>query len=106
MIDQQISESRQRGLTGEFEKTNSNEVTFPRRTEIRDPPVQTSEDVDRLINDAEVADLLSMSRSWVTKQRFLRNHGEPHTFDIDPVMIGTSPRYRAADVQAWIKSKE
>lgn len=56
----------------------------------------------RLIGDGEVAELLSMSRSWVRKQRFLRRRGLPHVFDIDPVLIGSVPRYRLEDVLAWI----
>ena len=60
----------------------------------------------RLINDAEIARLLSMSRSWVRKQRFNRRHGLPHVFDLDPVLIGSVPRYRIEDVIAWIDSRE
>lgn len=57
----------------------------------------------RLISDKEVARLVSMSPSWVRKERFNRRHGQPHCFEIDPVMIGTSPRYRLADVTTWIE---
>ena len=56
----------------------------------------------RLVDDAYVAKLLSMSRSFIRKQRFLRRRGLPHIFDIDPVMIGSSPRYPLEDVDAWI----
>ena len=66
-----------------------------------DPPDQGS---GRLVDDACVAGLLSMSRSWVRKQRFLRRRGRPHVFDIDPVMIGSVPRYRLEDVLAWIRA--
>ena len=58
----------------------------------------------QLIDDAEIARLLSMSRSWVRKQRFLRRRGLSHVFDIDPVMIGSVPRYRLEDVLAWISA--
>ena len=47
-----------------------------------------------------------MSRGWVRKQRFNRRHGLPHVFDIDPVMIGSVPRYRLEDVRAWIEALE
>ncbi len=60
----------------------------------------------QLVNDVEIARLLSVSRSWVRKQRFLRRHGLPHVFDIDPVMIGSLPRYRLEDVRAWISARE
>ena len=46
-----------------------------------------------LINDSRIADMLGMSRSWVRKQRFNRRRGLPHTLTIDPVMIGSAPRY-------------
>ncbi len=58
----------------------------------------------RLVDDAYVAKRLSISRSWVRKQRFLRRRGLPHVFDIDPVMIGSVPRYRLEDVRAWISA--
>jgi len=56
----------------------------------------------RLVDDAYIAKRLSMSRSFLRKQRFLRRRGLPHVFDIDPVMIGSSPRYSLEDVDAWI----
>jgi hypothetical protein len=59
---------------------------------------------NRLADDKEVADRLSLSKSWVRGQRHKRRNGEPHAFDIDPVMIGTSPRYRVEDVEAFIAS--
>ena len=60
----------------------------------------------RLIDDDKIARLLSMSRSWVRKQRFNRRHGLPHVFDLDPVLIGSVPRYRLEDVLAWIDARE
>ena len=58
----------------------------------------------RLVDDAYVAKRLSISHSWVRKQRFLRRRGLSHVFDIDPVMIGSVPRYRLEDVLAWISA--
>ena len=60
----------------------------------------------RLIGDSEIASLLSMSRSWVRKQRWNRRHGHPHVFDIDPILIGSVPRYRLEAVLGWIESRE
>ena len=60
----------------------------------------------RLIGDAEIAGLLSISRGWVRKQRYNRRHGLPHVFDIDALMVGSLPRYRLKDVLAWIASRE
>jgi hypothetical protein len=59
----------------------------------------------QLINDAGIACLFSVSRSWVRKQRYLRRHELPHVFNIEPVMVGSCPRYRMRDVDAWIKGR-
>jgi len=59
-----------------------------------------------LLNDQAIAKAASMSPSWVRVQRHLRKRGKPHTLTIDPVMIGSSPRYRTKDVEAWIASLE
>ena len=60
----------------------------------------------RLVDDVYIAKRLSMSRGWVRKQRFNRRRGLLHVFDIDPVMIGSVPRYRLEDVRAWISARE
>jgi len=54
------------------------------------------------LNDKDIASELSLSPSWVRKQRWLRRHEEDHVFKVDPVMIGSVPRYRRQDVQEWI----
>lgn len=59
--------------------------------------------VERLLNDAEIAGLIRLSVSWVRQQRFLRRHGRPHALTVDPVLIGTAPRYRRDEVMAWIE---
>jgi hypothetical protein len=55
-----------------------------------------------LLNDKEVARRLSLSAAWVRGQRWKRRGGKPHSFDLNPVMIGTTPRYKMVDVEAWI----
>ncbi len=60
---------------------------------------------NQLVRDVYLAQLMSMSQSWVRKQRMYRRQGLPHILNIDPVMIGSVPRYRAADVQAWLASR-
>jgi hypothetical protein len=55
--------------------------------------------------DADLAALLRISRSWIRKERMYRRHGLPHVLTIDPIMIGTVPRYRASDVDAWITAQ-
>ena len=62
----------------------------------------SSDSKNPLLSDAAIADRLSMSRSWVRQQRLLRRRGEPHFLTIDPVMIGTSPRYRVEDLDALL----
>lgn len=61
-----------------------------------------NEDI-RLAGDREIADLLSLSQAWVRTQRYKRRHGLPHVFNIDPVLIGSVPRYRIDEVNNWIK---
>lgn len=56
----------------------------------------------QLINDQGVAEITSMSTGWVRNQRWRRKHDEEHSLTIDPVMIGSSPRYRLDDVMAWV----
>jgi hypothetical protein len=62
-----------------------------------------TEEKGHLLSDADVANKLRVSRSWVRAQRFKRRHGLSHELKIDSVMIGSMPRYRQEDVIAWIK---
>ena len=55
------------------------------------------------LNDSAVAETVCMSPSWVRVQRYKRRKGLPHTLKIDPVMVGSSPRYRMEDVEAFIE---
>lgn len=57
-----------------------------------------------LLNDEQVATLLGFSTAWVRKQRYLKRKGQPHVFMVAPVMIGNVPRYRQAEVMAWLNS--
>jgi predicted DNA-binding transcriptional regulator AlpA len=59
-----------------------------------------------LIGDGEIAQLISLSKSWVRKQRFSRRHGLPHVLDIDPVMIGGCPRYPREEFLAWLERQK
>jgi hypothetical protein len=60
---------------------------------------------EQLVDDRAIARLLTLSPGWVRKQRFLRRHRLDHIFTVDPVMIGSVPRYRLADVLAWIEAR-
>ncbi len=59
---------------------------------------------DRFVRDAEIAAYLRVSCSWVRKQRMYRMRGIPHFFSVDPVYIGSMPRYRADAFRAWADS--
>ncbi len=63
-----------------------------------------STDTNQLINDKTVSRLISMSCSWIRRERMRRRRGEFHVFTVTPVTIGNSPRYRFVDVAAWMSS--
>ena len=52
-----------------------------------------------LLKDSDIAEMLSMSCSWVRHQRYLRRHARPHLLDVDPIMVGSNPRYKIDDVE-------
>ncbi len=54
------------------------------------------------LNDKAIAARVRFSVEWVRQQRHRRRHGLDHAFTVDPVMIGTKPRYRADEVEAWL----
>ncbi|MBG78326.1 MAG: hypothetical protein CL570_04770 [Alphaproteobacteria bacterium] len=60
------------------------------------------DNTDKLLNDKQVAKLISLSPQWVRSQRHKRKNGLNHTLTIKPVMIGKSPRYRQSDVYSWL----
>jgi hypothetical protein len=55
-----------------------------------------------LVADKFIASFTSMSQSWVRKQRMYRRRGLAHVLNIDPVMIGSAPRYRLDEFDAWL----
>lgn len=55
-----------------------------------------------LLSDQDVARMLRLSPAWVRKQRHLRKEGVGHALTINPVYIGSSPRYRLADFNKWL----
>jgi hypothetical protein len=56
------------------------------------------------LNDRDIAQLFGMSPGWVRMQRHFRRFGRDHFLTIDPVLIGTRPRYRREDVAALVKA--
>lgn len=61
--------------------------------------------LENLLSDKQVASLLNFSVAWIQKERWKRKSGQPHILDIDPVIIGNTPRYRASDISAWIEQQ-
>ena len=59
----------------------------------------------QLYDDRQISAVLRISRSWIRKQRMYRRQGLPHVLTIDPVMIGSVPRYRVSDVHAWVEAQ-
>jgi len=66
--------------------------------------VQAPADASALVDDKWIAEQLRLSPATIRVQRYLRRHGAPHWLQLDPVLVGTVPRYRRADVVAWINS--
>lgn len=59
-------------------------------------------DSHQFYTDKDVARLLRMSPSWVRGQRFKRRHNQPYVLDLEPRLIGSSPRYSRAEVEGFI----
>lgn len=57
-----------------------------------------------LLRDKEVARKLGMSDSWVRVQRHKRRKGKDHSFTVDPILIGTTPRYSEEAITEWLNS--
>jgi hypothetical protein len=55
------------------------------------------------LSDLQIGKLLGFSGEWVRQQRYFRRHGKKHSLQIDPIYIGTKPRYRATEIFAWIE---
>lgn len=55
-----------------------------------------------LVDDKTIAKTLRVSRSCIRGQRHKRFHGEDHWLDLEPVMVGSLPRYRIKDVEAFM----
>ena len=60
----------------------------------------------KLVNDSEIASMFSMSTGLVGNQRWRRKLGEDQTLMVDPVMIGSAPRYRLDEFRNWIGGLE
>jgi hypothetical protein len=54
---------------------------------------------DPYICDAEIAERLRLKPGTIRKERYNRRHGLPHWFTVDPIMIGSMPRYKASEFE-------
>ena len=61
-----------------------------------------STDQEKYLSDKDIAEILSVSSSWVRKQRHLKRKGEDNLLPVEAVYIGSSPRYRALDIKKWL----
>ncbi len=64
--------------------------------------VQTERNPETYLSDKDLANILGLSPSWCRRQRYLKGKGEPHFFTVEPVYIGSSPRYKASEVKSWL----
>jgi len=63
-------------------------------------------EMPEMLNDKDIAHCLRVSPEWVRQERFRRRHGKPHCLDMDPVLVGSKPRYLSKDFQAWLAGVE
>jgi hypothetical protein len=56
------------------------------------------------VDDKHIAGELLVSPSWVRGQRRKRRRGLPHYLTIDPVLVGSMPRYLAEDFAEWMET--
>ena len=57
------------------------------------------------VDDHWLAQRIGMKVSTIRSQRFKRRHGLPHWLDLDPVMIGSKPRYRLSMALDWLHGR-
>jgi hypothetical protein len=55
------------------------------------------------LTDRDIGQLLSVSPNTIRVQRHYRRHNKDHFLRIDPVMIGSLPRYARDDVLGLIE---
>ena len=65
----------------------------------------STEDTTTFVDDQWIAERIGMKVSTIRSQRFKRRHGLPHWLDLDPVMIGSKPRYRLSSALEWLQGR-
>jgi hypothetical protein len=68
-------------------------------------PTPDLDHIETFVDDAWFASALKMKPGTIRSQRWKRKHGQPHWLNIDPVMIGSKPRYRRSDAIAWLHDR-
>lgn len=68
------------------------------------PNAQTEQISEKYLSDNELAVMLGLSPSWCRRQRYLRQRELHHDLIIDPVYIGSSPRYPLSEVRSWLEA--
>lgn len=71
---------------------------------MQNKPSENTKHDDLFVSDKRIAEMLSVTPSWVRKQRSLRLNKQEHVLTIDPIYVGSSPRYETEEVLKWIHS--
>ncbi len=58
------------------------------------------------VTDRWLSDQLQMAVATIRSQRFKRRHGLNHWLDLDPIYIGSKPRYRLSDALKWLDARQ
>jgi hypothetical protein len=58
-----------------------------------------------LVGDRFIAEHLGMSPEWVRQQRFRRKRNLGHVLQLDPILLGSSPRYKLTEFIAWFEAQ-
>ncbi len=67
--------------------------------------VQSPDPLTTFVDDHWLAQRIGMKVATIRSQRFKRRHGLPHWLDLDPVMIGSKPRYRLSTALNWLQGQ-
>ena len=69
-------------------------------------PVQSDQKTSTtFVDDAWLATELLMTVATIRSQRFRRRYKKPHWLTIDPVLIGSKPRYILSEAVDWLESQ-
>jgi hypothetical protein len=66
--------------------------------------METNDRPFRLLTEAEVADLIGMSRSWIRTERSKMKRGLPHCFKVAPAIILGHSYYLDVNIADWLNN--